>query len=878
MQFLRTVSLLLVATKAVAADNVSAFCGKETDGINTHVDAGAFCEQKELTLATQQEVCEFAMDASGLAFGSVSTTTGTLDVNKACPALVPKTRTANTCPRFSAKVEDNETLDPDVPKPEKCVLKRKTGILQYAPNFPEDRPDVYIEAEVIETGERFQFFPANFPGFAGQSALPIEDFGQDEGIFQTLFEEQEKLGGLGFKLRYVGKRGPGGWSSCKYSPIAFDLNKDGVVGHITDNTVGFKIDITGDGDEEHLSEWFAPDEGILIDTHNKDGLEDFENGIITGDHLMGDMAGKYTDGFAKLATYDDNCDDKLTGKELDGLYIWVDTNSNLILDEGELHKFSDFGIVALNTIHDDLKSYAELEDGSPMLMQDLWFNAFHERRMARRRLTEENHALRGLGSKSGSKKDKSTSGSKSGSKENKSGSKKDTSKNGSKEDKSGSKEDKSKSGSKSGSKKDKSKSGSKSGSKEDKSGNSSSSSDDGPAIRTFDQAECKAAILCSDPEPGPESPSSGEPPAVKMAPKSAPSKSKDSPSSDESPSEDSSSNGSPSEDSPSSDESPAVKNAPSTSKDSPSSDDSPSDEDPKTKSDPTPSKSKSLEEDEITEEDKQTTRSFTKGDPHFKTHGGELYDFHGGCDLVLMENPRFKNDLGMSIHIRTKIETWWSYVSASAIRVGDETLEVVGGDQDNWLYINGVANKFLEDKKWYSVQFSGLKLRFKQTKLRQGFNREVHLYLGNPNVDGEKLFIKSYHEFVKVELDAHGSNNYEGSLGLLGRFPDGNRVGRDGENFIEDVNAFGQHWMVQPEEPTLFHAYKGGGIVLAGETCAMPEVDTALKKMLRQRRLANGIPMEAAEKACAHLDAADERKACVDDVVTTQDVDMASVW
>ena len=33
-----------------------------------------------------------------------------------------------------------------------------------------------------------------------------------------------------------------------------------------------------------------------------------------------------------------------------------------------------------------------------------------------------------------------------------------------------------------------------------------------------------------------------------------------------------------------------------------------------------------LDEDDISKEDITTTRSFTKGDPHFKTHGGELYD------------------------------------------------------------------------------------------------------------------------------------------------------------------------------------------------------------------------------------------------------------
>ena len=259
----------------------------------------------------------------------------------------------------------------------------------------------------------------------------------------------------------------------------------------------------------------------------------------------------------------------------------------------------------------------------------------------------------------------------------------------------------------------------------------------------------------------------------------------------------------------------------------------------------------------------------TKGDPHFKTHGGEMYDFHGGCDLVLLDNPEFHAGLGMLIHIRTKIETWWSYVESAVVRIGDETLEINGGGKGQWLYTNGVANEPLEDKKWHHTEFAGLTLRYKQT----GPNSEAHIYLGN----GEKLLMKTYNDFVKVEIAAEGSEYYKGSHGLLGRFPDGKRVARDGVTFIEDVNAFGKEWQVLPEEPQLFHTYEDEWVVPAGHSCAMP-VDTLEKKQLRQRRLENGMPMQEAEKACAHLESADDRKACVFDVVATQDVNMASVW
>lgn len=112
-------------------------------------------------------------------------------------------------------------------------------------------------------------------------------------------------------------------------------------------------------------------------------------------------------------------------------------------------------------------------------------------------------------------------------------------------------------------------------------------------------------------------------------------------------------------------------------------------------------------------EDKKSEKSSTKGDPHVKTHGGEMYDFHGGCDLILMDNPQFKDGMGMQIQIGTMINTWLSYVASSAIRIGDDTLEIAGGDNAQWLYINGVPNEPLEDLQWYTMKFVGLVLRFK---------------------------------------------------------------------------------------------------------------------------------------------------------------------
>ena len=52
---------------------------------------------------------------------------------------------------------------------------------------------------------------------------------------------------------------------------------------------------------------------------------------------------------------------------------------------------------------------------------------------------------------------------------------------------------------------------------------------------------------------------------------------------------------------------------------------------------------------------------------------------------------------------------------------------------------------------------------------------------------------------------------------------------------------------------------------------------SAKKQALHRRRLAEGIPSQGGEKACAHL-SEDDFKACVYDVLATQDTNMAGAW
>lgn len=44
-----------------------------------------------------------------------------------------------------------------------------------------------------------------------------------------------------------------------------------------------------------------------------------------------------------------------------------------------------------------------------------------------------------------------------------------------------------------------------------------------------------------------------------------------------------------------------------------------------------------------------TSPTSISGDPHIATWSGFTYDFHGGCDLVMVHNPTFNNGQGLEM-------------------------------------------------------------------------------------------------------------------------------------------------------------------------------------------------------------------------------------
>ena len=117
-------------------------------------------------------------------------------------------------------------------------------------------------------------------------------------------------------------------------------------------------------------------------------------------------------------------------------------------------------------------------------------------------------------------------------------------------------------------------------------------------------------------------------------------------------------------------------------------------------------------------------------------------------------------------------------------------------------------------------------------------------------------------------MNAYG-DDFAGSVGLLGRYPDGTMISRDGQE-MSNFEQYGFEWQVAPTDPMLF--VKNRSPQLPFEQCRMP---TASRPAIRKLRAGERKLQEHALLACA---AADSVELCVSDVMATGDLGLASLW
>jgi len=138
--------------------------------------------------------------------------------------------------------------------------------------------------------------------------------------------------------------------------------------------------------------------------------------------------------------------------------------------------------------------------------------------------------------------------------------------------------------------------------------------------------------------------------------------------------------------------------------------------------------------------------------------------------------------------------------------------------------------------------------------------------------DGDAIGLETFDDFVRVSIHSTGKapTKFEGSVGLMGSYPDGQMLARDGSTIMEDTNKFGIEWQVHGTEPMLFHDLEG---VRYPMQCQMPD----MVKRSHRRLGETNITHEDAELACARVEAAD-RDACIFDVLATNSLGMAGSY
>jgi len=246
----------------------------------------------------------------------------------------------------------------------------------------------------------------------------------------------------------------------------------------------------------------------------------------------------------------------------------------------------------------------------------------------------------------------------------------------------------------------------------------------------------------------------------------------------------------------------------------------------------------------------------TFGDPHFKTWNGKQFDFHGVCDLVLVSNLEFGNGIGLDVHIRTRKTRQWSYVDSAAARIGDDILEVRGG-KNSTFWINGVQGNVNTDE----MVIANYKIKHQNISEK---SKKFVVDLG----DGEGIIFKTWNSFVSVQIENPKHENFVGSVGLMGSFPEGLKIDRT-NSIVDQFNVFGQEWQVLSTEQKLFHNIEDPQ---HPQKCEIPS-----SVEMRRRLAASLVTFGEAEKACVGADS-DNKELCIFDIMATNDLSSAGVY
>jgi hypothetical protein len=327
------------------------------------------------------QFCEDALVYSSSTSTSSSSTSTTTSSAAYCSAS-SYLRSARTETMSNSKFDETVSLSPTTGMPNITTFTLNTPLMNGATSGPYSVP-FNVSKGFAPSGST-----VNVTGVNGRIFnVSVEEaylFSVAAGKFGSMMTN---VVGAGWKLVYVKSHTDAVWEdlngACNdiSSPLAIDLVGLGriettgestavdAVRHKVGRTVVFK---TPEGPTK--IEWLTGNgQGFLVDNRDGHAEADMNFGRLFG------PTDSTSDGFETLAKWDHSGSGLVSGRDLDGLAVWID-NGDAVAQQGEIVPLKKLGVTAIATnwnkvIDRDgsmkMQSYA-LRDGKPLLVEDIW--------------------------------------------------------------------------------------------------------------------------------------------------------------------------------------------------------------------------------------------------------------------------------------------------------------------------------------------------------------------------------------------------------------------------------------------------------------------------------------------------------------------------
>jgi hypothetical protein len=218
----------------------------------------------------------------------------------------------------------------------------------------------------------------------------------------------------------------------------------------------------------------------------------------------------------------------------------------------------------------------------------------------------------------------------------------------------------------------------------------------------------------------------------------------------------------------------------------------------------------------------------------------QYYDYHGGCDMILVKNSLIE------IHIRTKINQVglyiWSVITGVAIKIGNDVLEMQ--EMPSTYFVNTVPS-LLPPAVVGGNPVSAYG--------PNGFAINLGV--------GQLIRVSSYGYGMTVEIVGHVTTFYD-SKGMCGSWTSNGFIGRNGITTLPNALDFAAEWEVGLGDPQLFL------------TSALHQCNVARRSLVK-RQSPDRVLEELANTECAYIQNVQIRNNCIFDIVVAGDIGYA---